>query len=102
MSKAAIRAFGGSLRQELWLDGARHVKVCTVLPAAIDTPLFDHAANCAGPGDRAADQHRTGQVLISEHGPTGWDEANRIEPGRNYGWDPSRGGTSSTYDETFP
>jgi short-subunit dehydrogenase len=48
MTKAAVRALGGSLRQELWLDGAKRVKVCTVLPAAIDTPLFDHAANYTG------------------------------------------------------
>ena len=48
MTKAAIRVLGASLRQELWLDGARGVKVCTVLPATIDTPLFDHAANYTG------------------------------------------------------
>jgi short-subunit dehydrogenase len=48
MSKAAVRALGASLRQELWLDGARHVKVCTVLPATIDTPFFDQAANYTG------------------------------------------------------
>ncbi|WP_219420009.1 SDR family NAD(P)-dependent oxidoreductase [Pseudonocardia nigra] len=45
MTKAAIRVLGASLRQELWLDGATHVKVCTVLPATIDTPFFEHTAN---------------------------------------------------------
>jgi NAD(P)-dependent dehydrogenase (short-subunit alcohol dehydrogenase family) len=53
MSKAAIRALGGSLRQELQLDGAGQVKVCTVLPATIDTPLFDYAANYTGRKIRA-------------------------------------------------
>jgi NAD(P)-dependent dehydrogenase (short-subunit alcohol dehydrogenase family) len=48
MSKAAVRALSGSLRQELWLAGQRGVKVCTVLPATIDTPLFQHAANYTG------------------------------------------------------
>lgn len=48
MAKFAIRALSASLRQELWLDGARGVRVCTVLPAVIDTPLFDHAANYTG------------------------------------------------------
>ncbi|HEV7899176.1 MAG TPA: SDR family oxidoreductase [Planosporangium sp.] len=45
MSKAAIRALDASLRQELWLDGARNVHVCTVMPATIDTPFFNHAGN---------------------------------------------------------
>ncbi|MGW9309786.1 PQQ-dependent sugar dehydrogenase [Saccharomonospora azurea] len=45
----------------------------------------------------------TSQVFNSEHGPTGFDEVNRIRPGRNYGWDPSRGGTNTEeYDEDVP
>lgn len=44
----------------------------------------------------------TGQVYASEHGPTGFDEVNRIEPGGNYGWDPSRGGSTDSYDEDVP
>jgi short-subunit dehydrogenase len=48
MTKAAIRVLGASLRQELWLDGAKGVKVCTVLPATIDTPFFEHTANYTG------------------------------------------------------
>jgi len=48
MSKAAVRSLSASLRQELWLDGHKKVKVCTVLPATIDTPFFRHAANYSG------------------------------------------------------
>jgi len=47
MSKHAVRALGRSLRQEIALDGAP-IHVCTVMPASIDTPLFQHAANYTG------------------------------------------------------
>jgi short-subunit dehydrogenase len=48
MSKAAVRALGVSIRSELRLDGVTGVKVCTVMPAAMDTPFFQHAANYTG------------------------------------------------------
>lgn len=48
ITKFGIRGLSASLRQELWLDGARGVHVCAVLPATIDTPLFDHAGNYTG------------------------------------------------------
>ncbi|MFI9585471.1 SDR family oxidoreductase [Streptomyces sp. NPDC052236] len=48
MSKHAVRALGASLRQELRIEGAKKIHVCTVLPASIDTPLFQHAANYTG------------------------------------------------------
>jgi NAD(P)-dependent dehydrogenase (short-subunit alcohol dehydrogenase family) len=48
LTKHAIRALGMSLRQELALDGANDIRVCTVMPASIDTPLFQHAANYTG------------------------------------------------------
>jgi short-subunit dehydrogenase len=48
MSKAAVTALGASLRQELRLEGVKHVKVCTVKPASIDTPFFEHSANYTG------------------------------------------------------
>jgi glucose/arabinose dehydrogenase len=44
----------------------------------------------------------TGEVYTAEHGPSNNDEVNRIEPGANYGWDPSRGGTRDGYDESVP
>jgi short-subunit dehydrogenase len=47
-SKFAIRGFSESLREELnTLDGT-DIQVCTVMPATIDTPLFQHAANYTG------------------------------------------------------
>ncbi|MEU0738956.1 SDR family oxidoreductase [Streptomyces sp. NPDC006134] len=48
MSKHAVRALSASLRQELLLDEAERIHVCTVLPATVDTPLFEHAANYTG------------------------------------------------------
>lgn len=48
MSKAAVRALSVSLRSELALEGVSGVKVSTVLPATIDTPFYQHAANYTG------------------------------------------------------
>jgi short-subunit dehydrogenase len=48
MAKAAVRVLSASLRQELRLDGAKGVKVCTVMPPTVDTPFFDHTANYTG------------------------------------------------------
>lgn len=47
-------------------------------------------------------QPGTGRVYTAEHGPRVNDEVNLIEPGANYGWDPSRGGTVGGYDESVP
>ncbi len=44
----------------------------------------------------------TGQIYTAEHGPSFNDEVNLIRPGANYGWDPSQGGTESSYDESVP
>jgi NAD(P)-dependent dehydrogenase (short-subunit alcohol dehydrogenase family) len=48
MTKFAIRGLGVSLREELRLTGVRNVSVSTVLPAAIDTPIYAAAANHSG------------------------------------------------------
>ncbi|WP_207458617.1 SDR family oxidoreductase [Azospirillum sp. SYSU D00513] len=45
-SKFAVRGFSESLRQELVDEPDIHV--CVVMPAAIDTPLWQHAANYTG------------------------------------------------------
>jgi short-subunit dehydrogenase len=44
-SKHAVRGFSASVRQELLNTG---IDVCTVLPAAVDTPLWQHTANYTG------------------------------------------------------
>jgi short-subunit dehydrogenase len=48
MSKFAMRGLSVSLREELRLAGATGVAVSTVLPAAIDTPIYAAAANHSG------------------------------------------------------
>lgn len=53
MSKAAVRTLSASVRSELRLGGNRGVRVCTVMPPAIDTPFFDNAANYTGRKARA-------------------------------------------------
>jgi short-subunit dehydrogenase len=45
LSKFAIRGLSECLRQEL---RETNVRVCTVMPASIDTPLFQQAANYTG------------------------------------------------------
>ena len=54
-SKWAIRGLTQSLQGELSLDEARDINVCSVLPAAIDTPLFHTAANYTGRAARPLD-----------------------------------------------
>jgi NAD(P)-dependent dehydrogenase (short-subunit alcohol dehydrogenase family) len=46
-SKFAIRGFAEALRMEL---RNTNLKVCTIFPASIDTPLFQHAGNFSGQG----------------------------------------------------
>ena len=46
-AKAAVRAFGQSLRLELRLAGSR-VGIGTLFPPAINTPFFDHAVSHMG------------------------------------------------------
>lgn len=53
-SKAAVRALGESLRMELRLEGFyKSIHVCTVLPFAVDTNIFQNAANYTGQQVRA-------------------------------------------------
>jgi short-subunit dehydrogenase len=67
ISKAAIIGLSDSLRQEL-LD-APDVHVCTVLPASIDTPIFQHAANYTGkaikPMDPIYDVEAVAKEIVS-------------------------------------
>lgn len=47
-SKAGVLSLGRVLNQELRLNDQRGIHVVTVMPWAIDTPLWDHAANYTG------------------------------------------------------
>ncbi len=48
MAKAAVRALSVSLRSELRLAGLDGIHVVTVVPATVDTPFFQQAANVTG------------------------------------------------------
>lgn len=48
ISKHGIRALSECLRQEMALVHAKDIHICAILPATIDTPLFQHAANYTG------------------------------------------------------
>jgi hypothetical protein len=50
-TKWAVRGWSASLRQELRTEPDVHV--CVVLPASIDTPFFQHAANRTGRAAKA-------------------------------------------------
>jgi short-subunit dehydrogenase len=48
-SKAAIRALDEAIRMELRLDGLLgKINVCTIMPASVDTNLFQNGANYTG------------------------------------------------------
>jgi glucose/arabinose dehydrogenase len=78
-------------------------------------PLPDNPfASSSNPDERLIDTygHRnvqgvavqpgTGEIYTAEHGPDIDDEVNRTVPGANYGWDPSRGGAVTDYNEDVP
>jgi hypothetical protein len=72
-TKWAIRGLSECLRQELSLDAVKDIHVCTVMPASIDTPLFQHAANYTGRGVKPmnpvydAEQVAQAIVRVAEH-----------------------------------
>ncbi len=47
-SKHAVRGFVQALQDELALESANGIQVCLILPATIDTPLFENTANYTG------------------------------------------------------
>jgi short-subunit dehydrogenase len=47
-SKHAIVGLSSALRQELSINKEKNIHVCTVMPSAINTPFFRHAANHTG------------------------------------------------------
>jgi short-subunit dehydrogenase len=54
-SKFALRGWASCLRMELSLEKGHDIHVCSVHPSAIDTPLFQHAANYTGRAVKALD-----------------------------------------------
>lgn len=54
-TKAAVRGLGNVLHQEIRLSGnKKKIKVVTVMPWAVDTPFWRHAANYSGRSPRMA------------------------------------------------
>jgi len=54
-TKAAVRALGNVLHQEIRLSGnKKNMKVVTIMPWAVDTPFWGHAANYSGGTPRMA------------------------------------------------
>jgi short-subunit dehydrogenase len=47
-AKHGVVGLGDALRQEIELGELEDIHLCTVMPAAHDTPFFDHAANYTG------------------------------------------------------
>lgn len=79
--------------QDLTRGNGKVVRVNTDGRPPADNPDFNTAG--AQPGlwsyghrnpQGAALHPRTGELWVSEHGPQGGDEINRVLPGRNYGW----------------
>jgi short-subunit dehydrogenase len=80
-SKAAVRSIGLSLRQELRLSNMDNIKVITISPYALDTPIWDHAANHTGHAPRMmAMDHPQKAINVVMHAcigkrremPVGW------------------------------
>ena len=101
----------GTIAQDLNSLGGKVLRIDLATGAApADNPFVD-AQNPAQRliwdyGHRnvqgVAVQPGTGEAYSAEHGPSSDDEVNRLQPGANYGWDPSQGGSVSGYDESVP
>ena len=79
--------------QDLSRGNGKVVRITTSGEPAPDNPAFGAAAAQAGIwsfGHRnpqgAALHPVTGELWVSEHGPQGGDEINRVQAGKNYGW----------------
>lgn len=62
-TKGGIKNLGIGLRQELRLAGHKHIKVVSVDPFAMNTPIWDHAGNYLGHAPRMSMMDRTGIVV---------------------------------------
>lgn len=69
VSKFGVRAFSECLHEALRLERAtRDIRVCTILPQSVDTPIFRHAANYTGrevrPVPPVADPQRVVRAIL--------------------------------------
>lgn len=62
-SKAGVLSLGRALNEELRLDGQERIKVATVMPWAVDTPWWEHAANYSGGTPRMAAMDDPAEVV---------------------------------------
>lgn len=62
-SKAGVLALGRALNEELRLDGQERIRVATVMPWAVDTPWWEHAANYSGGTPRMAAMDDPAEVV---------------------------------------
>jgi aldose sugar dehydrogenase len=88
---------GKVLRMDLRTGGPAPGNPFTRSPNAAEQLVFTYGnRNVQG----VTVQPGTERLFITEHGPDVDDEINILRAGANYGWDPSRGGTRNTYDES--
>lgn len=80
-SKAAVLSLGRTLNEEIRLSGSKTIRVATVMPAAVDTPWWTHAANYSGGLVRMApmeDPQKVVEAIVwvslhpREELPVGW------------------------------
>lgn len=80
-SKAGVLSLSRSLNEELRLSGSDRIKVATIMPWAVDTPWWLHAANYTGHAPRMAamdDPEIVVNAIVSacidpkEEMPVGW------------------------------
>ncbi|WP_263144863.1 SDR family NAD(P)-dependent oxidoreductase [Pseudomonas sp. RIT-PI-AD] len=80
-SKAAVLSLSRTLGEELRLSGEARIKVATIMPWAVDTPWWTHAANYSGHAPRMAamdDPERVVDAIVKacldpqEETPVGW------------------------------
>ena len=62
-TKAAVLSLGRSLNEELRLAGLEDIHVATIMPWAVDTPWWIHAANYTGHAPRMAAMDDPGTVI---------------------------------------
>ncbi|MDB6117384.1 MAG: oxidoreductase, partial [Verrucomicrobiaceae bacterium] len=62
-SKAAVLSLGRVLNEELRLSGIKTISVATIMPWAVDTPWWTHAANYSGHKTRMAAMDDPGKIV---------------------------------------